>query len=69
MVPPWFTCTNKTTLIGAVVRRFFGDMHVVHMAFAHTRRSDFYKLGLIMHFGNGGATAVTHAGTQAAAIW
>src|SRR6186713_1778041 len=52
--------------ISPVVRRFLGDLHVVDMAFAYAGGRDFHELGLVAHVFDGGATAVTHAGPQAA---
>src|SRR5688500_585874 len=34
---------------GAVIRRFLGDLHVVHMAFAHASGGDLHERGLLPH--------------------
>src|SRR5574343_969415 len=53
-------------LFDVVVRGFFGDLHIMHMRFTHTRRCDLYKLCLLVHIGNGGAAQITHRRTQTA---
>src|SRR5690606_8042040 len=49
-----------------VVRRFLGDLHVVHVALADAGGRDLDELGLLLHVGDGRAAAITHAGAQAA---
>src|SRR3989344_2850721 len=53
-------------LISAVVRRFLGDLHIVHVAFADTGGGDLDELGLVVHLFDRGATAVAHGGAHAA---
>src|SRR5690606_25694016 len=52
--------------IRPIVRRFFRDLHVVHVRFTHAGRSDFNELGLAAHFLNGLAAAIAHGGPDAA---
>jgi hypothetical protein len=52
--------------LSAVVRRFFGDLHIVHMAFADACRGDFNKFRLVFHVVDGGAATIAHAGTNTA---
>src|SRR5262249_53538955 len=53
-------------LFDAVVRRFFGDDDVVHVAFAHARGGGAKELGVALQGGGVPAPAVAHAGAQAA---
>src|SRR6218665_2369762 len=54
------------SLFRPVVRRFLGDLHVVDVALTDACGSDLDELGLVLHVGNGGATAVAHARANAA---
>ncbi len=51
---------------GAVVRRLFGDRHVVDVALTLAGAADLHELGLAAHLVDGGATHVAHGGAQAA---
>jgi len=53
-------------LFSAVVRRFLGDLHVMHMAFSYACRGDLHKFSLGFHVIDGGAAAITHAGPNSA---
>ncbi len=52
-------------LVGAVVGRFLGDLHVVHMRFTDAGGGDLDELGLVVHLGDRGAAAVAHGGAHA----
>ncbi len=62
-------CRTVASLLGTVVRRFLGDLHIVHMGFAHAGRGDFHELGFFVHVVNRGAAAVTHDWRTPPAIW
>jgi hypothetical protein len=47
--------------VSAVVGRFLGDLHVVHMRLAHAGRRNFHELGFLAQLIDGGAAAVAHA--------
>src|SRR6188508_92533 len=49
----------------AVVRRFLGDLHVVHVALAHAGPGDAHELRIGAHGGDAGAARVAHGGAQA----
>ena len=34
-----------------IIRRFLGNLHVMHMRFAHARRGNFHADGIFVHFG------------------
>ena len=50
----------------AIVRCFFGDLHVVDVGFSHASAGDAHKLRLGTHLLDVGAAGVTHRGTQTA---
>src|SRR6266702_2599387 len=52
--------------IDVVIRRLLGDLHVVHMGFAHARRGDLDELGLGAHLLDGAAAGISHAGAKPA---
>src|SRR5450830_752845 len=54
-----------TSLFGAIVRRFLGDLNVMHVRFAHAGRGDFDEFGFFAEFINRGAAAIAHRGTHA----
>src|SRR5215468_12257202 len=56
----------RLPLLGAVVRRLFGDLHVVDMALADARRRDLDELGALVHLGDRLAAAIAHRRAQAA---
>ncbi len=45
-----FWCDVKYTLIHPIIRCFFGNLHVMHMAFAYAGRGNFYELRPFVHF-------------------
>src|SRR4051794_34717944 len=49
-----------------VVWRFLGDLHVVHVALAHSGARDAHELGTRAHLGDALAARVAHRGAQAA---
>src|SRR5438045_4152061 len=55
---------GRSLLLKAVIRGFFGDDHVVHMALAQTGRRDADKLGSFAQFLNRAAAAIAHSGSQ-----
>ena len=59
-------CECKKQLFDVIVRCFLGDLYIVHMRFAHTRRGDFDEGGTVMHLVNRRATKVAHRRTDAA---
>src|SRR3546814_15172189 len=62
----WRAFWGTASLFSALVGRFLGDLHIVHVGFAHTRRSDLDELCLGAHFFDGGAAAIAHGGAYAA---
>src|SRR5574340_710462 len=52
--------------IRAVVWRFFDDLHVMDVRFAHAGRGDFDELCLGVHVGDGGDAQIAHRGAQSA---
>ena len=52
----------KRNLLDAVVGRFFGDLHVVHMALPHAGRGDLHEFSALLHIRYGSAAAVAHRG-------
>src|SRR5512134_1181403 len=57
---------NGPSGLEPVVGRFLGDADVVHVRLAHAGRRDLDKLGPSAHLLDGVASAVAHAGAQAA---
>src|SRR5688572_25003186 len=51
---------------GAVVRGFFGDEDVMHVAFAQARACDAHETRAFLHLGDGLAPGITHPRAQAA---
>src|ERR1039457_4041276 len=54
------------TLLDAVVRRFLGDDHVMHVAFAQARRGDPQEARLLLQLRDVARPAVPHAAAQSA---
>src|SRR3954471_3291557 len=50
----------------AVVWRFLGDLHVVHVALTHAGAGDAHELRARTHLGDALAARITHGGAQAA---
>src|SRR6185295_17182612 len=57
-------CCMLPMSVHPVVRGFLGDLHVVHVRFAHAGGSDLDELGLRAHLLDGGASRIAHAGAQ-----
>jgi len=55
-----------SSLLGRVVRRLARDHDVMHMALAKTSGADSHEACLLLQIGNGLATTITHARSQAA---
>ena len=56
-------CTT-TLLLHAVIGRFLGDDHVVHVALAQARAGDSHEARLPLQLGDVPRAAVAHAGAQ-----
>src|ERR1019366_5539257 len=52
---------SKPQLLHTIIGGFFGNNHVVDMAFPQTRRGDAYKRRLLLKLLDGAAAAITHA--------
>ena len=50
--------TENAFLFHPIIRRFFGNLHIVHMRFANTRTGNFHEFGFLMHFVNVFATQI-----------
>src|SRR5262245_34869786 len=50
---------------GAVVRGFFGDEDVMHMAFAQAGAGDAHEARTLLHLGDGVAAGIAHSRAQA----
>ena len=48
-------------LFHVIIRRFFGDLHVMHVGFPNTSGGDLNKLGFAVHFINCATAEITHA--------
>src|SRR5512139_1378022 len=57
----WMSCMSAD----AVIRRFLGDLHVVHVAFAHAGAGDAHELRLRAHLLDAARAGVDHRGAQA----
>src|SRR5262249_22983206 len=55
-----------TPASGPVVRRLFGDEHVVHVALAKTLTGNLDELRLLLQLGNRTRAGVTHSGAKTA---
>src|SRR5580698_110044 len=70
----WVYCAPKSRIRircawmsgDAVIGRFLGDGHIVHMAFAHTGVGDAHEFGPGAHDLDGAAAGVAHRRAQAA---
>ena len=51
---------SRQKLVGPVIRRFLGDLHVVDMAFSNAGCGDFNKFGFVVHVLDRGTATVTH---------
>jgi hypothetical protein len=47
-------------LFKMIVRRFFGNLHIVDVRFANTGRGNFYELGFLVHIINCFTAKITH---------
>src|SRR5688500_9774254 len=52
--------------VGAVVRRFFGDDHVMYVTFAKSGNGLSNERGLLLEFWNRPASTISHAGLDTA---
>ena len=57
---------HKLPSVQPIIRRFFGDSDIMHMAFADARRGDADEGGFCAQIVNGAAPGVTHRRTDPA---
>src|SRR4051794_1130601 len=57
----------SATSLRPIVRRFLGDLHVVHVALAHAGGGDLHEFGALAQVLDRGAAAVAHGRANAAA--
>src|SRR5688572_29556133 len=53
---------GRAASAGAVVRGFFGDEDVMHMAFAQAGAGDAHEARTLLHLGDGVAAGIAHPG-------
>src|SRR5882757_8789549 len=56
----------KKKLLDTVIRRLFGDLHIMHVALAHPGRGDLNELGARAQFLDRAAAAIAHCRSQSA---